>query len=105
DGLSDGEAMLYFRPQDIELVDGCGGCIAGTVFASRRVAATRRLELEVGGARSRVEIEVPAEHQAVSKSRIAFRPRRWKVFPTGNRASGQPAAPKKEVRRLALVGT
>ena len=44
-------ALLYFRPHDIELLDGCGGCIAGTVAASRRVAGTRRVELEIGGDR------------------------------------------------------
>src|SRR5690554_2027722 len=29
-GASAGPANLYFRPHDIELRDGCGGCIAGT---------------------------------------------------------------------------
>ncbi|WP_292199162.1 sulfate/molybdate ABC transporter ATP-binding protein, partial [Mesorhizobium sp.] len=38
-----GEALLYFRPHDVELLDGCSGCIAGTVAASRRVAGTRRV--------------------------------------------------------------
>ena len=68
--------MLYFRPHDIELLDGCGGCIAGTVAASRRVAGTRRVELEIGGDRQRVEIELPIDHPAAQKSRVAFRPRR-----------------------------
>jgi sulfate transport system ATP-binding protein len=75
-----GAATLYFRPHDIELLDGCGGCIAGTVVASRRVAGTRRVELEVGGGQNRVEIELPVEHPAGTRSRIAFRPKRWKVF-------------------------
>jgi sulfate/thiosulfate transport system ATP-binding protein len=79
-----GPATLYFRPHDIDLLDGCGGCIAGTVAASRRVAGTRRVELEVGGARHRVEIELPAEHPAGTSGRIAFRPRRWRVFPEGD---------------------
>ncbi len=76
----EGRATLYFRPHGIELLDGCGGCIAGTIVASRRVAGTRRVELEVGGARERVEIEIPVDHPAGSNGRIAFRPRRWKVF-------------------------
>ncbi|MGO4448467.1 sulfate/molybdate ABC transporter ATP-binding protein [Phyllobacterium sp. TAF24] len=79
--VPDGEAALYFRPHDVELVDGCGGCIAGTVIASRRVGATRRVELEIGGAAERVEIEIPADHPAKEKSRIAFRPKHWRVFP------------------------
>ena len=57
-----GEATLYFRPHDVELLDGCSGCIAGTVAASRRVAGTRRVELEIGGERQRVEIELPVDH-------------------------------------------
>ena len=86
--LPDGLATLYFRPHDIELLDGCGGCIAGTVAASRRVAGTRRVELEIGGARDRVEIELPVEHPAGTNGRIAFRPKRWRVFPEqGQKAS------------------
>ena len=81
DGLPAGPATLYFRPHDVELLDGCGGCIAGTVVASRRVAGTRRVELEIGGERQLVDIELPIGHPAAQKSRIAFRPRRYKVFP------------------------
>jgi len=77
----EGEATLYFRPHDVELLDGCSGCIAGTVAASRRVAGTRRVELEIGGERQRVEIELPVGHPAAQKSRVAFRPGRWKLFP------------------------
>jgi len=80
DGATDGEARLFFRPHDVELLDGCGGCIAGTVVASRRSGGKRRVELEIGGARERVEIEIPAEHPASEKSRIAFRPRYGRVF-------------------------
>ena len=77
--VPDGPGRLFFRPHDIELVEG-GEAIVGTVAASRRVAGTRRVELEVGGAQHRVEIELPVEHPAAGRSRIAFRPKRWKVF-------------------------
>lgn len=76
----DGEATLYFRPHDIDLLDGCGGCLAGAVDSSRRVAGTRRVELEIGGSRRRVEIELPLDHPASINSRVAFRPNRWHVF-------------------------
>ncbi|AEH86597.1 MULTISPECIES: sulfate/molybdate ABC transporter ATP-binding protein [Mesorhizobium] len=79
-GEPSGDATLYFRPHDIDLLDGCSGCIAGTVTASRRVAGTRRVELEIGGERRRVEIELPVDHPAAQKSRVAFRPGRWKLF-------------------------
>lgn len=81
---ADGEAVLYFRPHDVELVDGCGGCIAGVVTATRRVGAKRRVELEVGGNREIIEIEIPAENEAVSGSRLAFRPKYWQVFSAEN---------------------
>lgn len=90
--VPEGDASLYFRPHEIELLEGCGGCIAGTVAASRRVAGTRRVELEVGGEGHRVEIELPIEHPAASKSRIAFRPRRWRVFPSAAAANRARAA-------------
>jgi sulfate/thiosulfate transport system ATP-binding protein len=78
---ADGDAVLYFRPHDVELLDGEGGCIAGTVAASRRVAGTRHVELEVGGDRQRVELEIPTSHPAAEKTRIAFRPKKWRLFP------------------------
>jgi len=100
-GIAAGPASLYFRPHDIELRDGCGGCIAGTVAASRRVAGTRRVELEVGGARERVEIELPVDHPAGLNGRIAFRPRRWKLFPQQDAAT--PAAAQVEIDPRAIV--
>ena len=81
---ADGEAVLYFRPHDVKLVEGCGGCIAGVVTATRRVGAKRRVELEVGGNREIVEIEIPAENEAVTGSRLAFRPKYWRVFASQN---------------------
>src|SRR5690606_9035022 len=60
DGIADGPATLYFRPHDVELTDGCAGCIAGVLVSSRRVAGTRRVEIEIGGGKHRVEIELPA---------------------------------------------
>lgn len=79
--MPSGQATLFFRPHDVELLDGCGGCIAGTVVNSRRVAETRRVELEIGGERQRIEIDLPIDHPAAQKSRVAFRPKKWKLFP------------------------
>lgn len=77
-----GEAKLFFRPHDVELVeDGVGAALAGVVVASRRVGGTRRVELEIGGLPERVEIDLPFDHPAGERTRIAFRPKRWRVFP------------------------
>lgn len=79
-GVPDGNAKLFFRPHDVEIVSGGETAIAGTVAASRRTAGTRQVELEIGGAKERVEIEIPVDHPATNASRIAFRPKRWSVF-------------------------
>ena len=76
-----GHAILFFRPHDVELVSE-GAALAGVVAASRRVGGTRRVELEIGGDTHRVEIDLPFDHPAGAKTRLAFRPKRWRLFPT-----------------------
>jgi sulfate transport system ATP-binding protein len=75
-----GHAQLYFRPHDVELVPE-GAALAGVVAAARRVGGTRRVELEIGGNSERVEIDLPFDHPAGEKTRIAFKPKRWTLFP------------------------
>jgi sulfate transport system ATP-binding protein len=77
---ANGQAQLYFRPHDVELIEG-DACLAGVVVASRRVGGTRRVELEIGGQQQLVEIDLPFDHPAGEKTRIAFRPKRWRLFP------------------------
>jgi len=76
-----GAAQLFFRPHDVELVNE-GAALAGVVAASRRVGGTRRVELEIGGDAQRIEIDLPFDHPAGDKTRIAFRPKRWRLFST-----------------------
>jgi sulfate transport system ATP-binding protein len=101
DGAPNGKAALYFRPHDVELLES-GAAIVGTVAASRRVAGTKRVELEIGGARHRVEIELPAAHPAANATRLAFRPSRWKLFPESG-ASPYQAAPAQPASRKPLL--
>ena len=75
-----GNSTLFFRPHDVELVDD-GAALAGVVVASRRVGGTRRVDLEIGGSSDRVEIDLPFDHPAGERTRIAFRPKRWRLFP------------------------
>lgn len=79
-GFSGDKAHLYFRPHDVDLVDA-EASLAGVVTASRRVGGTRRVELAIGGEGHKVEIDLPFDHPAGEKTRLAFRPRRWKLFP------------------------
>ncbi len=81
--LPDGPATLYFRPHDIELTDGCGGCIAGLVTVSRRIAGTWHTEVDVGAGHEKIEVSLNADQSAALKGgRIAFRPRHYRIFPT-----------------------
>jgi sulfate transport system ATP-binding protein len=80
-GVADGNGELFFRPHDVDVVEGGETAIVGTVATSRRTAGVRQVELEVGGAKEKVEIEIPVDHPATTKSRIAFKPKRWSVFP------------------------
>lgn len=75
-----GKGVLYFRPHDVELREDSKARISGIVIASRRVGATRRVELEVHGSESRVEIEIPADHPAKVGSPLAFLPKHWRIF-------------------------
>lgn len=91
DGAPHGRAALYFRPHDIELLEGGGG-VVGIAATIRRIAGTKRVELEIGGGEYRVEIEVPAKHPAAKSGRIAFRPTRWQLFSEAGQ-SAHKAAP------------
>lgn len=75
-----GPGQLYFRPHDVEVAEE-GAALAGVVAGSRRVGGTRRVELEIGGGQDRVEIDLPFDHPAGERTRIAFRPKRWRLFP------------------------
>ncbi|RVK62968.1 sulfate ABC transporter ATP-binding protein, partial [Sinorhizobium meliloti] len=78
------------------------GCLAGLVTASRRVAGTRHLELDLGRKHPPVEIELPPERAAsTDHTRIAFRPTRWKLF----RKGGQKEAPLIEAEAPVLAAT
>ncbi|MCF1744983.1 sulfate/molybdate ABC transporter ATP-binding protein [Paradevosia shaoguanensis] len=83
----EGVARLYFRPHDVELVES-DACMVGVVVSSRRVGGTRRVELEIGGDQGLVEIDLPFDHPAGEKSRIAFRPKRWRLYPVAGESVG-----------------
>jgi len=81
-GHPDGPAMLYFRPNHIRLGGGGdGGAIVGVINGTRRHGDIRRLELEVGLARHRCEIDVPAASDLTKRSRVAVKLTNWLIFP------------------------
>ncbi|THK34704.1 sulfate/molybdate ABC transporter ATP-binding protein [Ensifer sp. MPMI2T] len=77
----DGPVTLYFRPHDVELIEGGSGCLAGRVTASRRVAGTRHLELDLGKTAPSIEIELsPERADSADRTSLAFRPTKWTLF-------------------------
>jgi sulfate transport system ATP-binding protein len=81
--ITSGTGTLFFRPQDVVLVeDAASPALEGRVATSRRLAGTRIADLDIGkpGSPHHVEIEVPLEATAATGATIRFRPTRWKMF-------------------------
>jgi sulfate transport system ATP-binding protein len=80
DGFPDGGRTLVFRPHDVAFQgEGVGG-IAGFVVSELRHGPTRRLAIEVGLRRHRIEIDVAADTAPKKGSRVVILPTRWRLF-------------------------
>ncbi|HCL66199.1 MAG TPA: hypothetical protein DIC56_15450 [Rhizobium sp.] len=77
----DGKGSIFFRPQDVA-ISGDPHALCGKVTASRRLAGTRIIEVDIAssGEPHLIEIEVPLDANAPVGSDIRFRPTRWKLF-------------------------
>jgi sulfate transport system ATP-binding protein len=80
-GVADGPATLFFRPGHIRLTGDVAGCVTGTVRSVRRVGDARRVELETGRDRHRIEVDLPAGVDVTASARLAFRPTAFRLFP------------------------
>lgn len=76
----DGSAQLYLRPHDVDVVGDEPGAIPGIVSMVRRHGGSRRVELEIGGRRDRIEVELPPDSSQSLKTKIAVIPRRWRLY-------------------------
>ncbi len=82
-GVADGAARLMFRPHGVQIgAEGAEG-IAGRAVATRRIAGTRLVEMEVENSQSRVEIEIPLDVSVQKGAMVSFIPPRHKVFAAG----------------------
>ena len=80
---ADGPAMLHFRPHDATIGKLDEMALEGVVTAVRRHGAMRRLELAVGHAGVRVEIDAQPDFYVVPAGTLAFTPSRWRIYPNG----------------------
>jgi len=78
--VPNGPAKLFLRPHDVDVVDNVSGAIVGEVTVLRRHAGLRRVDLEVGAQRHRIEIELPADFSLNLASPVAFLPRRYRLY-------------------------
>ena len=78
--VPDGPAQLLFRPDEVEVVGDLPGAIVGVVSALRRHGGARRVELEVGDRRDRIEVELPAGERVNLAGRISVRPRHYRLY-------------------------
>ena len=82
----DGPRTLVFRPHHVDVLGSRPGGIAGWVISERRHGAVRRLEVEIGMSRHRIEVDVRADEPRAKKGdRISVLPNHWWLF------DGQPA--------------
>ncbi|HVY88967.1 MAG TPA: hypothetical protein VG942_08875, partial [Hyphomonadaceae bacterium] len=82
-GLPDGPAQLYLRPEDVSMItDGTPG-IPGLVVSTRRIGGMRRVTIECGLARHRIEFDAPAEIPIAGSQRLTIRVNGGRVFGAG----------------------
>jgi sulfate transport system ATP-binding protein len=79
-GEADGPRMLAFRPHDIDFAPEGAGGIAGLVVSELRHGPTRRLAVEVGLKRHRIEVDIGAEASSRKDSRVVILPKSWRLF-------------------------
>ncbi|MEX1109489.1 MAG: sulfate/molybdate ABC transporter ATP-binding protein [Dongiaceae bacterium] len=79
--LPDGPAQLFLRPHGVAIDPTGGGGITGKVVSSRRHGALRRVEIAVGEAGHRIEVDLPAALNARSLGTVSVEPRHWEIYP------------------------
>ena len=90
----DGPRTLVFRPHHVDVLGSRPGGIAGWVISERRHGAVRRLEVEIGMSRHRIEVDVRADEPRAKKGdRISVLPNHWWLFDESSGGAPPPAQP------------
>src|SRR5581483_10605496 len=83
EGEADGPRTFAFRPHDVAFLDGDALGISGVVVSELRHASARRLAVEVGANRHRIEIDVATDTASHRGSRVVIVPRAFRLFAAG----------------------
>jgi sulfate transport system ATP-binding protein len=89
--------LLYLRPEDVALVTDGGVGIPGLVVSTRRIGGMRRVTIECGMLRHRIEFDAPAENPIENSQRLIIQINGGRVYGAG--AEGY------ETERLASSAT
>ncbi|SFJ06419.1 sulfate/molybdate ABC transporter ATP-binding protein [Albimonas pacifica] len=92
----EGPAELFFRPHQALVGDGAGG-LAGMVTGGRRIAGVRRVELELGAAHRRVEVDLPLAQSCAPGTLLAFRPTAFRLYPLAGEGRPADRAPARQL--------
>ena len=81
--LPDGPAELYLRPEDVTMVTDGGPGIPGLVVSTRRIGGMRRVTIECGLARHRIEFDAVADVPIQTSQRLQIRVIGGRVYGAG----------------------
>jgi sulfate transport system ATP-binding protein len=81
--LPDGPAELYLRPEDVTMVTDGGPGIPGLVVSTRRIGGMRRVTIECGLARHRIEFDALADVPIQNSQRLQIRVIGGRVYGAG----------------------
>jgi sulfate/thiosulfate transport system ATP-binding protein len=81
--LPDGPALLYLRPEDVALVTDGGVGIPGLVVSTRRIGGMRRVTIECGLARHRIEFDTSADIPIQNSQRLIISITGGRVYAAG----------------------
>lgn len=79
--LADGPATLFFRPHHAELAPAGPGTLSGIVSATRRHGSHRRMEIEIGAGRHRIELDVAPDSRIAQRDAVTLRIGRAILYP------------------------
>ncbi|TVV71871.1 sulfate/molybdate ABC transporter ATP-binding protein [Sphingomonas solaris] len=83
DGTRDGDATLFFRPHDVEIVGAGAAALPAVVSLARPRGGGTRIEARIEGREAPLELDYTGDAPPRPGDRIGVRPLRARLFPAG----------------------